>query len=635
MLNNLSIGLRITITFALVLVIAVGVMTPVSINSLKNTISTAENRELQSLFKNVKASIKSESRLAESLSALVANIPEVQQAMAKNDRETLAKMLVPPFKVLKKKYGARQFQFHKPPAMSFLRVHKPEKFGDDLSSFRKTVVQTNNTKQTIGGIEKGVAGIGVRGVVPMNFQGKHTGSVEFGMSFGQPFFENFKKLYNIDLGLYVSNGDGFKKFASTMEQSRFTPEQLSSIFKGNELSFQSTHNDKPVTVFGGIITDYSNNPIGILELVMDRSQYANALSTATFLNLTVGAICIVLGLALAWLVARAIVRPVTNIVDAMRDIAEGEGDLTLRLPAEGKNEIATLAKAFNHFAEKVRGLVVDVSSATRQLSNSTDEMSIITDESNQSISRQRSEIDQVATAMNEMTATVQEVARSASTAASSARQVDDEATKGKQVVNDSIQAINSLASEVELAAEVINKLENDSESIGSVLDVIRGIAEQTNLLALNAAIEAARAGEQGRGFAVVADEVRTLASRTQSSTQEIHGMIERLQNGARQAVSVMQEGRVRASDSVSQAQKAGESLNEITSAITAITDMNTHIASAAEEQSCVAEEINSNVVNINDVADKVTMGAHQTAESGTELAKLANDLQSMVERFKT
>lgn len=636
MLKNVSIGLRISLAFSLVLVIAIGAMIPVSINTLKSTIANAEDRELQSLFKNVKASIQSESRLAETLSAFVANMPSVQAAMADGDRQLLGSMLVPAFQVMKKNYDVRQFQFHTPPATSFFRVHKPVKFGDDLSSFRKTVVATNTTRRPVGGIEKGVAGLGVRGMVPVYHAGDHLGSVEFGMSFGQPFFEHFKETYKVDLALHVTSGDAFKLFASTLgEQTMVSRDRLQSVYNGQPQSFYSTHNDKPVIVFAGVVTDFSDQPIGVLEIVMDRSDYASALTRSTYTNLVVGIICLALGLLVAWWLARAFVRPIKGIVAAMTDIAEGEGDLTRRLESHGRNEISDLADAFNQFAEKVRSLVVDVAGATMQLSTAAQEMSTATDESNNSIAMQRSEIDQVATAMNEMTATVQEVAHNAADAAASARQADEEAGKGKQVVNESIAAINALAGEVERAAEVINGVEADSESIGTVLDVIRGIAEQTNLLALNAAIEAARAGEQGRGFAVVADEVRTLASRTQQSTQEIQQMIERLQTGSRNAVEVMQQGRDRAAESVEQAQRAGESLAEITSAITRINDMNTQIASAAEEQSSVAEEINRNIVNINDVADRVTGSASQTANASSELAELAVGLRNMVGRFKT
>ncbi|MGD8593954.1 MAG: methyl-accepting chemotaxis protein, partial [Gammaproteobacteria bacterium] len=231
-------------------------------------------------------------------------------------------------------------------------------------------------------------------------------------------------------------------------------------------------------------------------------------------------------------------------------------------------------------------------------------------------------------------ATVQEVARNATEAANAASHSDEEAQKGQAVVDRTINAIDALASEVDRAANVIHRLEQDSDQIGTVLDVIKGIAEQTNLLALNAAIEAARAGEQGRGFAVVADEVRTLASRTQQSTAEIQQMIERLQAGAQEAVSVMDDSRSRAADSVSSAQSAGQSLQSITGSVASITDMNTQIAAAADEQSAVAEEVNKNIVNINHAAERAADGAKQTSAASNALAGLAQDLQALVGQFK-
>ncbi|NIA02649.1 MAG: methyl-accepting chemotaxis protein, partial [Planctomycetia bacterium] len=252
----------------------------------------------------------------------------------------------------------------------------------------------------------------------------------------------------------------------------------------------------------------------------------------------------------------------------------------------------------------------------------------------ENVDKQQAETGQVATAMNEMTTTVQEVACNATQTAEAANKANTETDSGRQIVTKTIESITELASEVETAAITIQQLESDSENIDSVVDVIRGISEQTNLLALNAAIEAARAGEQGRGFAVVADEVRTLASRTQESTLEIQSMIESLQTGAARAVEVMEQGRNKAQGSVENAARAGESLNVITSTVATISDMNTQIASAAEEQTAVAEEINRNIANISLLGDQTSEGARQTAASSEEMAQLAVQLQGLVGQFK-
>jgi methyl-accepting chemotaxis protein len=637
MMNKYSIGFRISAGISILLVLLIGIIVPVIVQQIDSLIHDAEERELKGLYENVSAAIQAEARVAQVASALVARIPQVSEAFSKGDRPGLKALLVPTFATLKNDYGVRQFQFHTPPATSFLRVHKPAKFGDDLASFRKTVVRTNVTKQPVGGIEKGVAGLGVRGMVPVFNNGKHIGSLELGMSFGQPFFDAFKHKYGVELIMHVMADNGLKQFANTMgKASLLSDEQLSGVInQGKKLLSEGNINNTPYAIYAGIVNDFSGQPVGVLEIAMDRSSYVSALNQATYILVAIGIVAILTGLVMAMFIGRSIVNPIKNTVSALQDIAEGEGDLTKRIAVNGKDEIAQLANAFNQFSEKIRAIIIEITAAANQLSGESQSLSDTTIESSNSISRQRSEIEQVATAMNEMTATVQEVARSASEAAASAQQADTQTIQGKTIVLDSVSAIEVLASEVERAASVINEVETDSEQIGSVLDVIRGIAEQTNLLALNAAIEAARAGEQGRGFAVVADEVRTLASRTQESTQEIQDMIEKLQSGTRAAVAVMTEGGEKASISVKKAREAGTSLDNITAAVASISDMNTQIASAAEEQSQVAEEINKNVVTINTMADEVTSNSSRTTDSSQTLSALAQQLTSIVGQFKT
>ncbi|HSJ48518.1 MAG TPA: methyl-accepting chemotaxis protein [Gammaproteobacteria bacterium] len=336
----------------------------------------------------------------------------------------------------------------------------------------------------------------------------------------------------------------------------------------------------------------------------------------------------------ALLLARSITRPMEIAVQAMEDISEGEGDLTRRLQVQGKDEMAQLSTSFNKFIDKIQEMVQQVSGATTQLAAAAEEMSIITSETSQGVYQQRSETEQVATAMTEMTATVQEVAGNAESAAETASEADSQAASGRSVVNNTINSIGRLAQEVETASDVISRLEKDSEKIGAVLSVIQGIAEQTNLLALNAAIEAARAGEQGRGFAVVADEVRNLASRTQSSAGEIRQMIEALQTGARNAVAAMEAGRSQAQSSVEQADNAGQALQSIASAVNKIKDMNQQIAEAARQQGQVAEDINQSVINITHIADSSSTGTEQLAEASHDLARLSSELQTLVGSFK-
>lgn len=298
------------------------------------------------------------------------------------------------------------------------------------------------------------------------------------------------------------------------------------------------------------------------------------------------------------------------------------------------NELGELADGFNVMKDNLRDVLGNVNNTSNHLFSSVEQLTVVTQETEQSMDQQLNQINMVATAMNEMAATAHEVANSAESTANAAGTANHEAQDGKAVVNKTMDMINSLAEDVEQAAEVIHELESNTESIGTILDVIRGIAEQTNLLALNAAIEAARAGEQGRGFAVVADEVRTLASRTQQSTQEIDEMISRLQASASKAVSSMETGRTRANETVAQVAEAGVKLDAITQSVVSISDLSSHIASAATEQSAVAEDINKNISIINDASSTTTENTRHIATASTELSGLAMKMNEITNQFK-
>ena len=310
------------------------------------------------------------------------------------------------------------------------------------------------------------------------------------------------------------------------------------------------------------------------------------------------------------------------------------GDLTARLNLRNRDEMQQVANNFNQMAAQFSSAIQQIAESTTQLATASGQVATLAQESSRSLDQQRVETIQVATAMNQMATTVQEVARNASDAADAAEKADNASGSGRRIVEQAAFSIRELASGVERSASVIKLLAQDSDEIGAVLDVIKGIAEQTNLLALNAAIEAARAGEQGRGFAVVADEVRTLARRTQESTQEIEKMIDKLQSGARNAVEAMRAGQEQAGVGVKHTTDAGEALGAITNAVTVISLMNAQIASAAEEQSTTAEEMNQRISNINTLAEKTADSARQSTASSGELSRLAVDLNQLVRRFK-
>ncbi|MEV3834542.1 methyl-accepting chemotaxis protein [Aeromonas allosaccharophila] len=352
------------------------------------------------------------------------------------------------------------------------------------------------------------------------------------------------------------------------------------------------------------------------------------------LGIGIGVLVIFFVVLLANFLIRQIRNPVMALLDQTRKVAAG--DLTARLDMThfSNDELGTLAKGFGDMQGNLRTLVSEVSGSVVQLSSAAEEISAVASQSASNMNAQQHELNQLATAMNQMQATVQEVSRNTSDAASSAGTASQRAEHGSSTVQESILQIEQVASAIESTASVINQLGDDSRNIGVVLDVIRGIAEQTNLLALNAAIEAARAGEQGRGFAVVADEVRTLAKCTQDSTTQINTIIAELQQRAEQAGVTMQQSQSMMSATVETARDAGSAIAEISGAVGSISHMNIRIATATEEQGAVSEELNRNVVNISNASEEVATGATQMAQACNDLNHLATQLHEMVGRFK-
>jgi methyl-accepting chemotaxis protein len=344
-------------------------------------------------------------------------------------------------------------------------------------------------------------------------------------------------------------------------------------------------------------------------------------------------VCIAL-LLLAALLAGSITRSLGGAADALDDIAQRDGDLTRRLSERGGRELASLAEAFNRFTEKIQMAMLKVLDSTHQLNSASSRLSVVAAQTRASMARQDKECVTMTEATRGLVVSAQQVTNSAGKAVGAAEQADGEASLGQNVVRSTIASIHSVAEEFGKAAEAIGELESDSRSIGTILDTIKGIADQTNLLALNAAIEAARAGEQGRGFAVVADEVRKLAQSTQEATARIQDMISRLQAKAIAAAKAMNEGGARVDASVSEAGRAGESLEKIAQAVSSIKTMNNEIVAYASTQAGMAGGISTSVDTINRVAAETSGGVRDTDAAVVELAKLLADLQALVAQFK-
>jgi len=351
-------------------------------------------------------------------------------------------------------------------------------------------------------------------------------------------------------------------------------------------------------------------------------------------QLILAAIGLILGMGVAFVISRMVTVPLNKTVTALQQAAEGDGDLSRRLEVKSKDELGDLAQAFNQFSQKLQSLILEVTQCSTQLIQSAGEMNQVVSSTESDIQVQNEQIDQIAAAITMMVQKIQDVSHHTVQATDLAEQTFKNSQEGKKVTNQALQSSQSVAGNVDEAAKVINELEADVASISGVLEVIRGIAEQTNLLALNAAIEAARAGEQGRGFAVVADEVRTLASRTQDSTEEIQDMIHRLQSGSQQAVEVMNEGRKKASEGLDQAGLAGEALERIGAAAEDMLTKNREISSASAEQEKTADQVSKNVITINQLSAQTVASSAVLGENGVKVNELAVQLQNLVKQFK-
>jgi methyl-accepting chemotaxis protein len=382
-----------------------------------------------------------------------------------------------------------------------------------------------------------------------------------------------------------------------------------------------------MTVQGGEIVRLSDE---LYKIQLDRRDEESA--QARTWQILAALLALLFGVVAALVITRQITRPLQQTMEAVERIANG--DLSRDLQVTRRDELGVLQQGIQRMGATLRELIGGIRDGVTQIASAAEELSAVTEQTSAGVNSQKVETDQVATAMHEMTATVQEVARNAEQASVAATSADEQARQGDKVVAEAIAQIEKLAEEVRRSTEAMNTLQKESDKIGSVMDVIKAVAEQTNLLALNAAIEAARAGEAGRGFAVVADEVRGLAQRTQKSTEEIEGLVAGLQAGTQQVANVMLSSRGLTDSSVELTRKAGTSLENITRTVSNIQSMNQQIAAAAEQQSSVAEEISRSILNVRDVSEQTAAASEETAASSVELARLGNQLQMMVSHFR-
>jgi len=635
MLNRLRIRTRLILGFVLFILLVCGIVIPLLLVDMKAIIQEAEQRELVSLFNQLQDKVHEEERLASALASYAAQQPEVQAALANDDRNRLELSTLPAFQYLKQHFGLRQFQFHQPPATSYFRVHKLEKFGDDLSRFRDTVVIANREQKVISGIENGVAGLGIRGVSPVQVNGQHWGTVEFGFSLGQFFFDQAKINSGADYVVSRLQGNQLKTYASTLGNTALLSDSdLRRVLSGEAVFDQLVDGKRDLAVYGTVLKDFSGEPTAVVQVVMNRDSYLVMLDRSVRDSILVASLFIVIGLVLAVFITRSITRPLKAMRIAVDNISEGDGDLTHKLVIDGRHELSDIAESINHFIDNIESLVKSLMKSVASVSSSGSELFDITERSIELTRKQQENTGEVAAAVNEMTATAQEVARHAANTSTFTQEASTRSRESYSTVQESIRTIHEMAENVGSTVDMITRVNQQTSEIHTILDVIHGIAEQTNLLALNAAIEAARAGEQGRGFAVVADEVRSLAGRTQEATGQINNMIGDLLAVTQETTDVINHSQEHVHELVDVANASGEALQAIAEGMQQINDTVYQIASAAEEQSQVSDDINRSVVSIADGADETARGAGRIMVGSSSMGTELTSLMTIVRRFK-
>lgn len=635
MFKNLRLWANIMLGMALAILLAVAGLSYSGLGALGSVVRDAQRTQLRQSMEILTAEVAGQARLAETLSALVAGIPEVRRHFAAGDRAWLLAAMLPPFQTLAKDYGAAQFQFHTPPATSFLRLHMPEKFGDDLAALRHSVVDTSRSGRPRGGLEVGVAGLGVRGMVPIRAPGdeeRTLGVVEFGMSFGRPFFDAFKARFGVDAGLWLARDGGFQPFATTYgERPLLDARRLATALAGEPQFGEVEHAGRPYAVYAAVVRDYSGVPLGVVEVARDASPYRTAIRDAATRSWAIGGLVLLLGLAFAMLTANPLSRRLRTLSTAIGRVTAG--DLSRDVPAEGRDEVAELARAANAMRAHLHGLVAEVELNAVAVHRAAASIA-------QAVDGQAANSTQMSASVAEITSTMEELSASSSQIAEYSETVVEVARRtfeGSRAGAESMQRLASRMAEIRVdnqgALEEILALGHRSREISRVMEIIDTVADQTRLIAFNAALEAASAGESGRRFGVVATEIRRLADSVSESTGEIAQKVAETQESIGRLVVTSEKGTAAIAHGLSESADTQALLDTLVEGAGDTTRAAQQISLSSQQQRTASGQVVEALREIVAASSDTAASIRRVAEIAEEMTRLAATLEERVRRF--
>lgn len=634
MFKHLRLWTNILLVIGAAIVLAITTITLVSLHNLKALSLASETTELRHFATVVQARINEEARLAEALGVLVANTPEVQARFAAGDRQWLTEQLRPPYTALERDFGAVQFQFHTPPATSYLRLHMPEKFGDDLSGFRQSVVDTNRDRTSQAGLEFGVGGLGVRGVVPIITADRHLGSVEFGMSFGQAFFDDFKTSFGVDVALYVERDGVPETFASTHgDTPMLPPEAIKATFSGATDSdvVEMESNGVPVAVYAELVRDYSGKPFGVLEIAMDRSANVAALKKTTIEASIIGLLVTLFSIAIALFTAHAITKRIGQLANGIDQVSRG--DLSVNLTLDGSDELAGLARVADEMRGHLSTLVAGVEGSAGSVLKASREISKAVDGQAATSSEMSASVAEITSTMEELSASSSQIAEYSESVVSIANRTYDDSVRGSDAMQRLVEKMHRIGLDNQNALNEILELGTRSKEISKIMEIIDTVADQTKLIAFNAALEASSAGEAGKRFGVVAAEIRRLADSVTESTGEITGKVAEIQESINRLVVSSEKGSEGIQQGMADSAATAEILQALVDAASETTSSAQQISLSTQQQRTASNQVVVALREIVTASSDTALAVRQIAQFARDMSDLSVDLKGRMDQF--